>query len=108
MSYLRHSALVGLALSSLIPAAPGAEAHRLKVLTTFLPVYCFTVNVAGDLADVQNLLPARVEPHDYQFSRKDLQKLTYADVLVMNGLGVEKWLEKAAQTSASAHSQRVV
>ena len=71
MSRLRRLALVVLAFGSLGTAAPGAEAHKLKVLTSFLPVYCFTANVAGDLAEVENLLPGNVEPHDYQFSRKD-------------------------------------
>src|SRR6266853_6759197 len=87
--------------------APGVEGHTLRVLTSFLPVYCFTANVAGDLAIVENLLPANVEPHDYQFSRKDLQKLTHADLIVVNGLGLEGWLEKAFHDSLM-HSKRVV
>src|SRR5437867_12116709 len=84
-----------LALAGPIPFVREAEAAKLKVLTSFLPLYCFTVNVAGDLAEVQNLLPARVEPHDYQLSRKDLQKLSHADLIVLNGLGLESWLNKA-------------
>jgi ABC-type Zn uptake system ZnuABC Zn-binding protein ZnuA len=90
------------------PGAMGAAAHRLRVLTSFLPVYCFTVNVAGDLADVQNLLPPRVEPHDYQFSRKDFQKISGADVIVVNGLGLEKWLDKALEAASSSRHARVV
>ena len=108
MSRLRRLALVVLAFGSLGRAAPGTEAHKLKVLTSFLPVYCFTANVAGDLAEVENLLPGNVEPHDYQFSRKDLQKLAQADLIVINGLGLEKWLDKAVQNSASAKAMRVI
>ena len=47
-----------------------AAERRLKVLTTFFPVYCFTVNVVGDFADVQNLLSGGSSLHDYQFSQK--------------------------------------
>lgn len=108
MSHLRALLLAGLALCSVRSAALETQAPRLKVLTSFLPVYCFTVNVAGDLAEVENLLPARVEPHDYQFSRKDVQKLARADLIVINGLGLEKWLDKPLENSASAHPRTVV
>ncbi len=76
-----------------------AAPKKLKVLTSFMPVYCFTVNVAGDLADVENLLPGNVGPHDYQFSRRDVQKVNAADVIVVNGLGLESWLDKLLQNA---------
>ncbi|MDB6109218.1 MAG: Periplasmic solute binding protein [Pedosphaera sp.] len=76
------------------PNATGAEGHRLKVLTSFLPVYCFTVNVAGDLAEVENLLPPGADPHDFQFSPREMRKLTAADMIVINGLGLESWLDR--------------
>jgi zinc transport system substrate-binding protein len=72
----------------------GSEAGKLKVLTSFLPVYCFTVNVAGDLADVQNLLPPGASPHDFQLTPSDRRKFNDADLLIVNGLGAETWLEK--------------
>src|SRR5262245_6030536 len=96
--------LIGLAFCCF--EAPGAERQKLRVLTSFLPVYCFTANVAGDLAIVENLLAANVEPHDYQFSRKDLQKLSRADLIVVNGLGVEGWLTRTIHDS-TAHPQVV-
>jgi zinc/manganese transport system substrate-binding protein len=74
-------------------SARGAEAERLRVLTSFLPVYCFTAGVAGDLADVQNLLPGAVGPHDYQPTRSDYDKLAAARILVVNGLKLEDWLQ---------------
>jgi len=109
MSRLRGFIFFSLAWGcGLMAAAPGAEVHKLRVLTTFLPVYCFTASVAGNLAEVENLLPANVEPHDYQFSRKDLQRLAQADLIVINGLGLERWLEKAFQNSAPNRRKSVV
>ena len=70
----------------------GNSAGRFQVLTTFVPLYCFAARVAGSAADVENLLPANVSPHDYQFSRRDLRKLEKADVLVLNGGGLDSWL----------------
>src|SRR5258706_6113295 len=107
MSWAGRLVLIGLALCSPGIFSPGAEDHMLRVLTSLLPVYCFTANVAGELAEVENLLPANVEPHDYQFSRKDLQKLTHADLIIVNGLGLEGWLEKAFHDSLT-HPKRMV
>ena len=98
-----------LALSCLlfgICAAQGAT--KLKVVTSFHPVYCFTVNVAGSLADVENLLPPGVGPHDYQFSPKDLRLLGQADVVIVNGLGVEDWLGRAILAASSQKAKTVV
>ncbi len=57
---------------------------------------------------VENLLSANIEPHDYQFSRKDLHRLAQADLIVINGLGLERWLEKAFQNSAPTRRNSVV
>src|SRR6266481_2708120 len=102
MSCVRRLVLAGLLLWSPMLEVM-ADGQKLKVLTSFAPIYCLVANVAGDLAQVDNLLPANAEPHDYQFSRKDLQKLSHADLIVLNGLGLEKWLEKAIQNSNVAH-----
>jgi len=80
-------------------ASNAAETRKLKVLTSFLPVYSFTVNVAGDLADVENLLPPGASPHDFQLSHSDVRKFNRADVLIINGLGVETWLDKLMKSA---------
>ena len=86
------------------PAAPSTEPKRLRVLTSFLPVYCFAANVAGDRALVENLLPANVGPHDYQFSRRDLEKVSRADLILINGLGLETWLDKLLRNAPGSRA----
>ena len=85
---------------------PGCEAGpgsaRPKVVTTSLPIYCFTANVAGEFASVENLLPANVSPHDYQSSPQDMRKLSGARIVIASGLGLEDWLDRVLQ-SRSAH-----
>ncbi|MEW6305792.1 MAG: zinc ABC transporter substrate-binding protein [Verrucomicrobiota bacterium] len=96
-------------LGALLLAAPGARAAgKIQVLTSFLPVYCFTANVAGDLAHVENLLPAGAGPHDYQFSPRDMSKLKAADLLIINGLGMEEWLGRAMESTGGKNSRMVV
>lgn len=80
--------LIGLTVSFL----SGAE--KIKVLTTFSPIYCFTKNVAGNLAEVNNLLPENVGPHDYMMRPQDAKKISVADVIVFNGLGLEEFWNK--------------
>ncbi|MFM8468973.1 MAG: metal ABC transporter solute-binding protein, Zn/Mn family [Limisphaerales bacterium] len=81
---------------------------RLRVLTSFLPVYCFTANVAGDLAEVENLLPANVGPHDYQFAPRDLRKHSSAQLFIINGHGMEDWLAKALKAAKGSKTATVV
>lgn len=72
-----------------------AEQTRLRVLASFFPPAVVALNVAGTNADVEVLLDGRIDPHDFQFSRADLAKITRADLLVLNGLGMESWLDRA-------------
>jgi zinc/manganese transport system substrate-binding protein len=89
-------------------APQAAERQPPTVVTTFLPAYCFTVNVAGPFATVQNLLPDGVSPHDYQLSPSDLRKLSAADLVVVNGLGLDDWLGKTARGAGTTRNARLV
>lgn len=72
----------------------------MMILTSFAPVHCFASNVAGDVADVSVLVPPNAGPHDYSFSPADIQKIAKADVLVINGAGLEKWLQRGIGSAA--------
>ncbi|WP_342417650.1 metal ABC transporter substrate-binding protein [Paenibacillus sp. FSL R10-2782] len=78
---------------------------KLKVVTTFYPMYEFTKQVAGDHADVTVLIPAGAEPHDWEPSAKDMAQVKDADVFVYNGI-VEGWAEQAL--SSASNDKRVV
>lgn len=75
-----------------------AAPPKIKVLASFLPAYCFAVNVAMDLAEVENLLPQASSPHDFQLSPRELRKLQAARLLVVNGLGLETWLPRTLES----------
>ncbi|WP_138227763.1 metal ABC transporter substrate-binding protein [Paenibacillus algicola] len=82
------------------------EAERLNVVTTFYPMYEFSKQIAGEHADVVALVPAGVEPHDWEPSPQDMAKIKEADIFVYNG-GVEGWVEDAL-SSASSEKRIVV
>lgn len=67
------------------------QSDKLTVVTTFYPMYEFTKQVVGDLGEVELLIPAGTEPHDYEPSAKDVAKITDADVFVYNSNALESW-----------------
>jgi zinc transport system substrate-binding protein len=84
--------LLVLAACGAAPTGPSAVSKKLQVVTTFVPMTQFTQAVAGDRAQVTQLLPPNIGPHDYQSKPEDVQKLAQADVLVQNGLAMEEFL----------------
>lgn len=78
-----------------------AATDELQVVTTFLPMTQFTKAVAGDRAEVTQLLPTNVGPHDYQAKPEDAQKLAKATVLVKNGLEMEAFLEDLVKNAGN-------
>lgn len=77
---------------ALVPAE--TETAKLNVQVSFYPMYEFTKNVAGDLADVHTLVPAGMEPHDWEPTPQDIASIEKADVLVYNGAGMESWIDQ--------------
>ncbi|MBD2386759.1 metal ABC transporter substrate-binding protein [Cylindrospermum sp. FACHB-282] len=80
-------------------AASTPAGQKTKVVTTFLPVYLFTKAVAGDVADVEILVPPGTEVHDYQGTPENVKAIATANVLVKNGLGLEKFLEATVKNA---------
>lgn len=78
-----------------------APAEKLKVETSFYPMYEFARNVGGDLADVELLVPAGTEPHDWEPTPQDIAKIEEADLLVYNGAGMESWVDQVLDASAN-------
>lgn len=100
MSAVKPTLLARRALCALFPlllagGVAAADRPRPRLLASFFPPAVVALNVAGTNADVEVLLDGRIDPHDFQFSRTDLAKITHADLLVLNGLGMESWLGRA-------------
>ena len=67
---------------------------KLKVVSSFFPIDQFVGKVGGEAIERILLIPKGVEPHDYEPTIKDIQRVGSADVLVYNGLGFENWIGK--------------
>src|SRR5574341_1301857 len=71
-----------------------AEKRQLKVLASFYPLYEFTKIIGGERIDVSTIIPPGIEPHDWEPTIQDLQKMQNADMIVINGVGLEPWITK--------------
>ena len=97
---MKRFALAVLAVTFLASACAEDKPAKPRVVASFLPIYCFTVGVAGDLATVDTLIPGGVSAHEYQFTPQDVRKLQGASVVFINGLGVEPWKGRLARNAA--------
>jgi manganese/iron transport system substrate-binding protein len=76
-------------------AAPSDGKKR--ILTTFTIIEDIAQNVAGDAAVVESITKPGAEIHDYEPTPQDLVKAQDADLVLWNGLGLERWFEKFLQ-----------
>jgi zinc transport system substrate-binding protein len=72
---------------------PKIQDDRLKVYTSFYPIYDLTLKIGKDKINLINLVPSGTEVHDWEISTKDMIGLESADLLIYNGLGIEYWLD---------------
>lgn len=91
-------------LASCKPAADSdnkADAGKLRILATFLPVHAHAAAIAGDRAIVESLVAPDVGAHDFSPKPADMQRIAKADVLVLNGAGMEPWLDDLTNQAAN-------
>lgn len=77
--------------------AAASEAKEVKIVTSFYPIYIMAKNVAKDVpgVSIQNLTPTFTGClHDYALTTNDMKKLSYAQVFIINGAGMESFLEE--------------
>lgn len=66
---------------------------KIVIYTTIYPLYDFATKVGGDKVEVINLVKPGEEAHDYEPTINQMAGLYDADLIVINGLGVETWIE---------------
>ena len=73
---------------------PSAVDGKKRILTTFTIIQDMAQNVAGDAAVVESITKPGAEIHDYEPTPQDLVKAQKADLVLWNGMGLERWFEK--------------
>jgi len=80
---------------------------KIKVVTSFYPLYFFTSQITGDKAVVSNITPAGAEPHEYEPTARDMAQIESSNLLVLNGGGLEGWSENV-QSNLNKDKTKVV
>jgi zinc transport system substrate-binding protein len=76
--------------------------QKIVALASFGPLYEFTKEVGGDKVDVSLIVPKGVEPHDWEPTVQDLQKMQNADLIIINGIGFESWINDIGSINSNA------
>ncbi len=81
---------------------------RKTIVVTYTVLGAVVKDLVGSVADVVVLMPNGADPHEWQPSAQDIAKLTKADLLVENGLGLEGGMANAFEQAQQAGVRRFV
>ena len=84
-------------LLALLPV--GAEAKTLDIVASFSVLGEIVQEVAGDKANVHTLVGPDGDAHSFEPTPNDARTLGSADLVIVNGLGLEKWMERLIEAS---------
>lgn len=99
LRYILLSVIIAFSLSACSDSYK-AESENLNVVASFYPIYIIAQNVIGDAEGIS--LENMAQPqtgclHDYQLSSGDMRKLNQADLFIVNGGGMESFLDNALE-----------
>ncbi|MDH3203252.1 MAG: metal ABC transporter substrate-binding protein [Nitrosopumilus sp.] len=107
-----HSKLAIIAIIIVIPVASFAvyssdssqrnitlETTKLQVISSFYPLHEFSQNIGKEKVDAVLLVPIGVEPHDWEPTIKDVQIMQVSDLIIINGIGFENWIDNLEENN---------
>lgn len=88
-----------LAFAALAPAASAAE--KLKVVASFSILGDMTARVGGDGIELATLVGPGGDAHVFEPKPTDAEVVSKAELMIVNGLGFEGWLDRLVEASGS-------
>lgn len=79
---------------------------KIPVVASFGAMEILTKEIGGDLVQIDSMVPAGMEPHDFEPRTKDLVKIKNARLFVYNGMGMEHWADKVL--SSAFHDNLII
>jgi zinc/manganese transport system substrate-binding protein len=90
-----------LTLASLLIVSPLHAAERLKIVASFSVLGDFARNVGGNRVDLTTLVGPDADVHVYTPAPGDAKRIADAQLVIVNGLGLEGWLPRLVQASGA-------
>lgn len=104
-------------LASLLVFASGCERNKVnntadknapmtvkvKIVATIFPLYDIALQIAGDKAEVEMLLPVGAEVHSYEPTSRDIIKIRESNLFINIGLSADPWTEAIIDDVKSEH-----
>ncbi len=78
---------------------PGSSSGKLTVLATTTFIGDVAANIGGDLIDLSVMMPPGADPHSFEPAPADLSKVADADLVFVNGIQFEAFLEKLIENA---------
>lgn len=78
----------------------GSESGPISVVTSINQWSSLATRLGGDQVEVKTVLRnTSTDAHDYEPTTADIAMISKADLVIVNGAGVDEWAAKAAQTN---------
>ena len=90
-----------LLIAGLAPSLAAAQETRLKAVATFSILADLVAQVGGNRVVVTSLVGPDADAHSYSPAPGDARRVAEADLVVVNGLGFEGWLERLIKASGT-------
>ena len=90
----------GIGITAISQGEKKEEKEQFTIVTSFYPMYITAANIAQNVPGVQVVNLTEIKGgclHDYQLTTEDMKKLEGADVFVMNGGGMEGFIEEVVK-----------
>src|SRR5258708_10050503 len=96
-----RGAALGMLAATLTAVIPLQAQEKINVVASFSILGDFAKNVGGDRVDVTTLVGPNSDVHVYTPAPVDAKRIADAKLVIINGLGLEGWLPRLVQSSAS-------
>jgi zinc/manganese transport system substrate-binding protein len=97
----RRTAILAMTLAATLAAPPALAQSKIKVVATFSILGDLVKNVGGGRIEVSSLVGPNGDAHVFSPSPADAKKLAAANVVVVNGLGLEGWMRRLVKASGT-------
>ena len=95
----RRIILAAFAAIVVASTSPSLAADKLKVVATFSILGDIARNVAGENISLTTLVGPNGDAHVYEPTPADARALAEADLVLVNGLGFEGWIDRLIKNS---------